>query len=152
MNGSVKQLQKEKSEICYDSDAEDGIMILMPSHLNWFKSRDLCRRFGGKLHIDKTEKSVEEKSSKLVANGEKLKPGRCGRVWLGATDLQEEGVWRESESGEILKIDDFWAPGQPNGEKLQNCLGIYELVRKISHLVCLENEFLRIFLEKYSML
>ena len=137
MNGSVKQLQKEKSEICYDSDAEDDIMILMPSHLNWFKSRDLCRRFGGKLHVDKTEQSVEEKSSKLVANGEKLKPGRCGRVWLGATDLQEEGVWRDSEKGEILKIDNFWAPGQPNGEKLQNCLGIYELVRKMSRLVCL---------------
>ena len=55
-----------------------------------------------------------------------MRPDRCTRVWLGATDFQEEGVWRDSETNEILNLNSFWGPGQPNGVRIQNCAGIWE--------------------------
>ena len=51
---------------------------------------------------------------------------RCARVWLGANDLQEEvghppstrpqGVWRDSETDEVLDLAKFWGPGQVTTE------------------------------------
>ena len=102
--------------------------MLMPTLLNWFKARDLCRRFSGRLHIDDSAESVRTRSFPLVEKGETLRPQRCWRVWLGATDLEEEGVWRDSETNEVLDIGSFWGPGQPNGVRVQNCAGIWELV------------------------
>ena len=102
--------------------------MLMPPLLNWFKARDLCRRFNGRLHIDNSAKSVRTRSFPLVEKGETFRPQRCRRVWLGASDLEEEGVWRDSETNEVLDLRAFWGPGQPNGVRVQNCAGIWELV------------------------
>ena len=102
-------------------------------------------RFGGRLHID-TSSSVEGlESIAMVHDGKKLwrdnqfddqiikgnkkYPGRCKRVWLGATDLEEEGVWRDSETEEVVDLSPFWSAGQPNGVRIQNCAGIWELVK-----------------------
>ena len=63
----------------------------------------------------------------MVEAGELLRPPRCSRVWLGANDILEEGTWRDSESGEVLDIARYWSPGQPNGVRIQNCAGIWEL-------------------------
>ena len=63
----------------------------------------------------------------MVEAGELLRPQRCSRVWLGANDILEEGTWRDSESGEVLDIARYWGPGQPNGVRIQNCAGIWEL-------------------------
>ena len=100
-----------------------------PSRLNWYESGSMCRRFGGRLHIDNDSESIVSRSYPLVEFGEKLSPSRCDRVWLGASDEQEEGVWRDSETDEILDISSFWVPGQPNGVMVQNCAGIWELVK-----------------------
>ena len=74
--------------------------------------------------------SVRRRSFPLVEAGELIRPERCHRVWLGASDVEEEGVWRDSETRDILDIEEFWGPGQPNGVRVQNCAGIWELVSK----------------------
>ena len=86
------------------------------------------RRFGGRLHVDGNTLSVRKRSFPLVEAGELLKPERCHRVWLGASAVEEEGVWRDSETRDILDIRELWGPGQPNGVRVQNCAGIWELV------------------------
>ena len=63
----------------------------------------------------------------MVEAGELVRPLRCRRVWLGAEDNDEEGIWRDSESGEVLDLSQFWVPGTPNGVRIQNCAGIWEL-------------------------
>ena len=78
--------------------------------------------------MDSSAKSVETRSYLMVAHGETVRPDRCTRVWLGASDIQEERIWRDSETDEILNIESFWCPGQPNGVRIQNCAGIWELV------------------------
>ena len=50
-------------------------------------------------------------------------------MWLGASDEDKEGVWKDSETGEVLDISELWAEAQPNGELVQNCAGIWELVK-----------------------
>ena len=93
--------------------------------------------------MDVTEEGVM-KSFAMVEAGELARPERCKRVWLGSTDLEREvassllatihpiipqGVWRDSETNEVLDISAFWGPGQPNGVRIQNCAGIWETVR-----------------------
>ena len=75
-------------------------------------------RFGGRLHIDTSKYSVEHRTYALIAYGENTRPERCARVWLGASDVKEEGVWRDAETNEILDISAFWHVGQPNGVRL----------------------------------
>ena len=136
-----------KSEICSRDGTAEGLLMLMPARLDWYDAGAMCRlglekkpknavlslnqylrRFGGRLHVDDNTLSVSERSFPLVAAGELLKPDRCHRVWLGASDVEEEGVWRDSETRDILDIREFWGPGQPNGVRVQNCAGIWELV------------------------
>ena len=125
--GSISKITMDLNDICSKGGSENGMLVLMPTKLNWPQSVDFCRQFGGRLHIDDTAESVE-KSYTLVEKGESLYADRCARVWLGASDIQEEGIWRDSESNEILNITDFWNDGQPNGVRIQNCAGIWELV------------------------
>ena len=93
-----------------------------------FKVMKVYCRFGGRLHIDSSKHSVEHRSYAMIAYGEDTRPERCKRPWLGASDIEEEGVWRDSETNEILDIGDYWGPGQPNGVRIQNCAGIWEYV------------------------
>ena len=99
--------------------------MIFPPRMSWWAGSNLCRRFGGRLHIDDSASSVE-KTYAMVEAGELLRSQRCSRVWLGASDSLEEGSWRDSETGEVLDISRFWVPGQPNGVRIQNCAGIWE--------------------------
>ena len=50
--GNITEITMDIKEICSRSGSEKGILMLLPSHLDWYESRDLCRRFGGRLHVD----------------------------------------------------------------------------------------------------
>ena len=126
-SGSVTKTTMDKRTICSKEGFKDEIMMLLPSNVNWFQAVDMCRKFDGRLHIDTTPESVLNSFS-YVEKGERTNPARCARVWLGASDIQEEGVWRDSETNEVLNIQDFWNAGQPNGVRIQNCAGIWEFV------------------------
>ena len=44
--------------------------------------------------------------------------------WAGGSDLDTEGDWRWTRSGQ--KVEDFvWASRQPDGGSDQNCLDLY---------------------------
>ena len=45
----------------------------------------------------------------------------CGvRFWLPMTDLEEDGVWLDDNTGELVLYTD-WKKGEPNGGTNQNC-------------------------------
>ena len=127
-SNEVKKFSLNKEEICNTGGATQDILMLMPSRVSWPDAREACRRFGGRLHIDRSEESVRTRTFPLIAKGEREFPDRCIRVWLGASDIKEEGVWRDSENDKVLDISKFWVDGQPNGVRVQNCAGIWELV------------------------
>lgn len=127
--GNVTSTMIDRREICSRVGSLEGILMIMPSNGNWYHGRELCSRFGGRLHIDNSLKSAQNRTVAMVEDGERIRPARCVRVWLGASDTEQEGEWRDSETGEILDIAAFWTPGQPNGARVQNCASIWEFVR-----------------------
>ena len=138
-SNEVRKVTISKEEICGTGGSSKDILMLMPSQVNWHEAKEACRRFGGRLHIDRSEESVKERSFSLIAKGETESPERCIRVWLGASDIKEEGVWRDSETDEVLDISEFWVDGQPNGVRVQNCAGIWELVWTVYKNIFLES-------------
>lgn len=47
-----------------------------------------------------------------------------GQVWIGGTDLLQEGIWLAPESLEPLTYFN-WAPGEPDNLGGQHCLAIF---------------------------
>ena len=78
--------------------------------------------------MDNNAFSAKERSIAMVEKGETVRPSRCVRVWLGASDAQDEGTWRDSETQKMVDLSELWTPGQPNGARLQNCASIWEFV------------------------
>ena len=46
-------------------------------------------RFGGRLQLDRSVEDLKTTFA-MISAGEVVRPSRCERVWLGASDLQEE--------------------------------------------------------------
>ena len=96
------------------------------------------------------------RSTALVAAGEGINPDRCQRVWMGATDEEEEVKFKHVNTicpycptGSMEGLGDRRCPRsrgtlgprtgaaaatgntgfQPNGVRLQNCAGIWNSVR-----------------------
>ena len=118
----------DKYQVCTRDGFADGLLMLMPPNLNWFGARDLCRRFDGRLHIENSHQSMVSRVVPMIANGEDVNPDRCERIWMGASDEEEEDVWRDSETNEVLDLSPFWVRGQPNGARIENCAGIFHMV------------------------
>ena len=56
-------------------------------------------RFGGRLQLDRSVEDVKTTFA-MISAGEVVRPSRCERVWLGASDLQEEvGQMVQGEEG-----------------------------------------------------
>ena len=46
-------------------------------------------------------------------------------VWLAVNDIEEEGTWKDSLTGQPLNYTPVWADGQPNGGARQNCVDFF---------------------------
>ena len=134
----MTKIQISKGEMCGNNDSSSEILMIMPSQVQWQKAAEACQRYGGKLHVDKSEESVRNRTVPLIHKGERVGPDRCKRIWLGASDIEEEGVWRHPD-GEILDLSKIWNTGQPNGVRVQNCAGIWETVITVHLLLELTN-------------
>ena len=134
----MTKIQISKEEMCGNNDSSSEILMIMPSQVQWQKAAEACQRYGGKLHVDKSEESVRNRTVPLIHKGERVGPDRCKRIWLGASDIEEEGVWRHPD-GEILDLSNIWNTGQPNGVRVQNCVGIWETVITVHLLLELTN-------------
>ena len=125
--GNVTMVKLDKDEVCFSKSQDYSILMQFPLTITWFESNKFCRRLGGRLHLATSQRRFN-KTLDMINNGENVNPKRCLRTWMGASDEQDEGNWRDSESGEIVDLSNFWYPGQPNGMRRQNCAGIWENV------------------------
>ncbi|KAK7084208.1 hypothetical protein SK128_019198, partial [Halocaridina rubra] len=41
--------------------------------------------------------------------------------WLGASDQEEEGLWKFVNNQPVPMGTPFWGPGEPNGGEANNC-------------------------------
>jgi hypothetical protein len=58
-------------------------------------------------------------------------------TYIGATDVDEEGVWRwDEDRAKINETFDNWGPGEPSGGDQENCLEVMELHDGLWNDVC----------------
>lgn len=70
---------------------------------NWHEARDLCAALGGHL-VTVADADENAFIQRLIPPGE--------GCWLGATDEEEEGVWRWVDGSPVVYAD--WQRGEPN--------------------------------------
>ena len=114
--------------ICPSKSKDNDIIMQFPLSFNWNQSNEFCQRLGGRLNLATNQRSLNRTFS-MIRNGEVVNSARCLRTWMGASDSIEEGIWRDSVSGEKLNISSFWFQGQPNGNRRQNCASAWEMVK-----------------------
>ncbi|KAL4223493.1 hypothetical protein ACF0H5_016964 [Mactra antiquata] len=66
-----------------------------------------------------------EAENELLVKINKESPDRSIRIWLGASDLEKEGVWKWQTSKQPITYQK-WNKGEPNGRMRENCLHFYE--------------------------
>ena len=130
--GNVTKVKLDKDEVCFSKSQDYSILMQFPLSITWSESNKFCRRLGGRLNLATSQRWFN-KTLDMINNGEHVHPKRCLRTWMGASDDQEEGNWRDSESGEKVDLSNFWYLGQPNGMRRQNCAGIWENVGNDRH-------------------
>jgi hypothetical protein len=90
---------------------------LNPSEKSFTDSKKACETSGGTLAIFK---SKEESASVKDALAQRF-PAK--RMWIGATDSTEEGVWTWT-SGAKFEWD-HWLPGEPNNFNREDCAELH---------------------------
>ena len=81
--------------------------------MSWSEARSFCEFVGGHLAV-LNEKVIDEfVQSKFLDD----------RLWIGATDIDQEGVWTWVD-GQEMEPEKYsnWGPHAPNGGGSQNCL------------------------------
>jgi hypothetical protein len=97
---------------------------------SWRDARDLCQAWGGDLA--KVE-SVEENTLLADRSDED--------VWLGASDLEDEGNFRWFD-GDDVDGEGPWAPAQPdNFEGRENCMELRAMDDRWNDVPCMSEKF-----------
>ncbi|KAG7153331.1 C-reactive protein-like 1, partial [Homarus americanus] len=94
-------------------------IIIFPEMRTMPATRKLCAVMGGELSVPQNAKENELMMTLLEDHS-----STCGRrvgLWLGATDEQTEGVWRNMATNNILTFMPFTSR-QPDGQRNENCL------------------------------
>ena len=87
-----------------------------------FKVTD-CKHFCENLGAQMPSVSNNEELERLQGFCEaKMKLPSSG-LWVAADDFEEEGLWKESLTGQPLNYTPPWAPNEPNGGTKENCAG-----------------------------
>ena len=73
---------------------------------SWFKSRDVCRAFGGELL------SITSSQEFYFIKNLLLSSSSAGAIWLGLNDLLKEGIWEWTDKSPLNLAN--WIDGQPN--------------------------------------
>ena len=73
IEGDILITRIDKKEICSRDGIPDGVLMLLPPNVDWYQGRELCRRFGGRLHIDSSLYSSQTRSIPTVEAGEKVR-------------------------------------------------------------------------------
>ena len=64
--------------------------------------------------------------------------------WAGWEDTEKEGLFLNTDTGEVLqKGSAFWPfyPGEPNGERLENCALVWATRNAWNDMLCTEKQY-----------
>ena len=86
-----------------------------------FQNRDTCKYFCENLGGQMPYLSNKSTFGKLQGFCERKMNERQQTTWLAVDDKREEGIWRDSYTGQSLNFTPPWVGNEPNGGKGENC-------------------------------
>ena len=139
MSGAWKLLDENETELAALQIKESSgstcdqkpYFLMLPSTGFWL-GKEKCNLLSGKAYLFRNETERLEFTAWVKAWHKKLGKKK-ERPILDLTDEEEEGVWVATETGEVIAIDEVfapgrisehkyenWRPGQPNGGRSEN--------------------------------
>ena len=102
--------------------------VLFPEKRNITATISICNQMRGKVSVVSSRRMQTELNER-VRNVESCNINRQPRYWAGWVDYEEEGVYRDINSGEVLTKGHFskWIIGKPNGDIAENCAAVQSI-------------------------
>ena len=113
---NVREMEMEDKTVC---DKNKTVNVPLAGKMKWHDAKQTCEKLG---HGNITETNNEIYLLTFVDWFETNKD--CTDIWTPFTDEEDEGVYINSNNGNVV---DYlpWMAGQPNGGSLQNYIAIY---------------------------
>lgn len=96
-------------------------MVMFSKEKSWEDARQHCEHLGMRLLTTSTKAEVDQLKTYLNSRVSDLPQKTFWHLWLGATDIDQDGVWTWKATGEKLTYT-AWAKDEPNGGDKENCL------------------------------
>ncbi|RUS82307.1 hypothetical protein EGW08_009939 [Elysia chlorotica] len=98
---------------------DNHCFLLMPETMTFFEATVACDVVDGKLPEVVSPEDQTRLEKFLTSAGS----GVSSNIWLGATDLQQEGTWRylSTDNEDALSAWSHWAPSYPRVDRSSNC-------------------------------
>ena len=99
--------------------------VLFPEKRNITTAVSICSQMRGKVSVIKSRETQTEMNDR-IRDVKSCDRGGQARYWTGWADYDEEGVYQDVNTGEILTNRHFktWMVGKPNGDKAENCAAV----------------------------
>ena len=125
-NSNILKYKIPQTEIC---NQEKLHKFSLPDNVNWYECQKTCTKFQNSHmpSLNNHERSLsvanwfmDRMFAKDLSGNVSPFPSGCVRFWLPITDVVEDGVWVDYNTGK--EVDFFeWKKGEPNGKTSQNC-------------------------------
>ena len=114
VEGEMEEVEEREENVC---NQPTTYRLLLSESTDQQEAVATCDKLG---HGSMEEAVNKEEIKELVRwVGARQWEAKCLNLWTPFTDQSQEGVFKSLQSGNILE-DLAWAPGQPNGIRIQN--------------------------------
>ena len=83
----------------------------------WVDAQQYCSSLGSRLMEVRTQEDYDR--------AQQIRSEKGGNIWLGGSDIADEGVWIWNSNGEGINMDQFWMINQPDNFTVsEDCIEI----------------------------
>lgn len=108
------------NSLCYYFPFSDDI-----PRRSWDEGREYCRNLGADLVVINSKEKQLAITNLLTNTRDPSRHYVQSGFWIGARDVEEEGVWRWLDGTRLT--EGYWSPGEPNNQGNEDCAAVYPI-------------------------